>query len=83
MEIKIVRLNKINKEGSLRAFVDLNLNTITIKGFKVIQGTKGLFLSNPSEKGKDGKYYDTVLFDNLSDKQEVEARVLEEYGKDA
>jgi stage V sporulation protein G len=32
-----------------------------IKGFRVITNSNELFISVPDEKGKDGKYYETVI----------------------
>lgn len=44
-----------------KAFVDLELDrTLVIKGLTLVEGKDGLFLSFPSKKGKDGKYYNSV-----------------------
>lgn len=44
-----------------KAFIDLELDgTLVIKGLTLVEGKKGLFLSFPSTKGKDGKYYDSI-----------------------
>lgn len=44
-----------------KAFIDLALDgTLVIKGLTLVEGKKGLFLSFPSAKGKDGKYYNSV-----------------------
>lgn len=44
-----------------KAFIDLELdNTLVIKGLTLVEGKDGLFLSFPSTKGKDGKYYNSV-----------------------
>lgn len=44
-----------------KAFIDLKLDdTLVIKGLTLVEGEKGLFLSFPSTKGKDGKYYNSI-----------------------
>lgn len=44
-----------------KAFIELKLdNTLIVKGLTLVEGKKGLFLSYPASKGKDGKYYNTV-----------------------
>ena len=44
-----------------KAFIDLALDdTLVIKGLKLVEGKQGLFLSFPSAKGKNGKYYESV-----------------------
>ena len=50
-----------NGNSKTKAFVDMELdNTLVIKGLTLVEGKNGLFLSFPSTKGKDGKYYNSV-----------------------
>ena len=50
--------------GKIKAFFDLiTADGFTIKGFKLVDGASGLFVSFPSQKGKDDEYYDTVWAD--------------------
>jgi stage V sporulation protein G len=50
-----------NGNSKTKAFVDLELDkTLVIKGLTLVKGKDGLFLSFPSTKGKDGKYYNSV-----------------------
>ena len=58
--MKIERINK-GSWGKVRAFFDVQTDEgFTIKGFKLIEGINGLFVSLPSQKGKDDEYFDTV-----------------------
>lgn len=44
-----------------KAFIDLNLDdTLVIKGLTLVEGKKGIFLSFPSKKGNDRKYYNSI-----------------------
>ena len=59
--MKIERMNK-GQWGKVRAFFDLTTQEgFTIKGFKIIEGINGLFVSMPSQKSNDGEYYDSVF----------------------
>lgn len=50
-----------NGNSKTKAFIDIELDgTLVIKGVTLVEGKKGLFLSFPSAKGKDGKYYNSV-----------------------
>lgn len=50
-----------NGSSKTKAFIDIKLDdTLVIKGFTLVEGKDGLFLSFPSTKGKDGKYYNSV-----------------------
>ena len=66
--------------GKLRAFFDVQTDEgFTIKGFKIIEGINGLFISPPSQKGKDEEYYDTV-FIAPELREELNHIALQEYG---
>ncbi len=61
--MRIVRMNPYNGESKTRAFFDVETTEgIIIKGLTLVEGNNGLFVGVPSEKGKDGKYYDKVIF---------------------
>ena len=59
--VEVLRLHRLSGESSLKAFADVSFaGVFIVKGIKVVEGKKGLFVSMPSEKGKDGKWYDTA-----------------------
>jgi stage V sporulation protein G len=80
--MKVVRMNHLkNSSGKTAAFFDIQTNDgITIKGFKVVNGSNGLFVSSPNEKGKDGKYYETVILPKEM-KEGLDKIALDEYDK--
>ena len=60
--IKNSEISKINKGrwGKILAFFDIEtIEGFTIKGFKLVEGSDGVFVGFPSRE-KDGEYYDTV-----------------------
>jgi stage V sporulation protein G len=73
-------MNKIdNSNSKTLAFFDIETNDgILIKGFRVVTGSNGLFISAPDEKGKDGKYYETVILPKEMKKQ-LEKMAIDEY----
>jgi stage V sporulation protein G len=76
-------MNKIQSSGTSKtlAFFDIQLdNEIIIKGFRIINGSKGLFISAPDEKGKDGKFHETVILPREM-KSDLEKLALDEYNK--
>ena len=60
--MKVGRM-KVGEWGKLRAFFDLEVGGFTIKGFKIVEGSNGLFVSMPSQKNEEGEYNDTVWAD--------------------
>lgn len=79
--MKITRMSPFDGKGKTKAFFDVQVQDgILIKGFTLVEGSKGLFVNCLSEKGKDGKYYEkVVLSDEL--KKELKDLALEEYEK--
>lgn len=63
----VTRANQVNDI----VFFDVDINGVMIYGCKVIEGSKGDFISFPSHKGKDGKYYNYAYI-KLSDDQTKE-----------
>lgn len=79
--MKIIRMNPLKSDGSGKtaAFFDIQTNDgITIKGFRLVNGSNGLFMSSPDQKGKDGKYYETVTLPKEM-KSELEKMAIEEF----
>ena len=68
--MKIARMNSYDGNTKTKAFFDLETNEgIVVKGFTLVEGPKGLFVSVPSERGKDDKYYDKVILPQATKKQ--------------
>ena len=53
----MVRLYRLESDSKTKAFVDIAIGDFIIRGLKVVEGKKGLFLGMPQEKAKDGKWY--------------------------
>ena len=77
--MKIERMNK-GEWGKIRAFFDIRTDEgFVVKGFKLVNGVKGLFVGFPSQKGQDDEYYDTVWAETeLRDK--LTQIAINEYG---
>lgn len=81
--MKIYRMNKLdsNSGGKVAAFLDIQTDDgIIIKGFRLVNGSNGLFLSAPDQKGKDGKYYENVVLPKEM-KEQVEKLAIDEFNK--
>ena len=80
MKLEVSRIYKLDGRPT-KAFVDLVVEDMfVIKGVRVIEGEKGLFISLPKEQGKDGKWYSIVVPLSSEIKDELERVVLEAYG---
>ena len=79
--MKISRMNPLKGESKTAAFFDIQTEEeIIVKGFRLVNGTNGLFLASPDEKGKDGKFYDKVIVPKEL-KEKLEKMAIDEYNK--
>ena len=60
-DLQVVRLYRFDGESKIKAFADISIGHFVVKGLRVVEGKKGLFISMPSEKAKDGKWYETFF----------------------
>jgi stage V sporulation protein G len=79
MEFTEVRVT-LRDEPRLKAFVNVTFDDdFVIRGMKVIEGRKGLFVAMPSRKGKDGTFRDIAHPINNNMRKRLEKVVLDEY----
>lgn len=82
LEFKITRLHRLEWDGNIKAFVDLAINeSLILKGIRVVEGRKGLFVSMPREKGKDGRWYETIYPVTNEVKNQISSIVLSAYNE--
>ena len=81
--MKIERMNK-GSWGKVRAFFDLTTQEgFTMKGFKLIEGINGLFVSMPSQKGNDDEYYDTIWVESKQLRDDLNTMAINQYNDTA
>lgn len=57
--MKITAMHMAKGTSKIKAYFDLELEGITVKGFKLVEGPSGLFVGVPSEK-REEKWFDRV-----------------------
>jgi stage V sporulation protein G len=83
MDIEIADIRKFVGSGNLKAHADVKIDgKLIIKGFRVMLGKNGIFVSLPSQVGKDGRWFETLKPLNDKLKHEFEAKVLEAYDRE-
>lgn len=79
--MKISRMNLSKTDSKIVAFFDFKTDDeIGINGFKLVNGSNGLFIAAPSQKGSDDKYYDNVILPKEL-KDELQKLAIAEYEK--
>lgn len=70
------------KEGKLKAYATMVFdNCFIVRDLKIIETDKGMFVSMPSRRKKDGTFKDIVHPLNSETRQMIEDSILEEYKK--
>lgn len=80
-KITDVRFFNVKGNGKVRAFAAVTFNgEITVRGYKVVQGTNGLFIGKPSQlNARDQKWYDNVNYVSEELQTELHSDILNRY----
>jgi len=75
-----VKIQSIRPEGTLRATATVNSNNaFAIRGIKLMEGSKGLFVSMPSYKAGNREYKDICFPCTTESRKEFDQAVLNAY----
>jgi len=75
-----VKIQSIRPEGTLRATATVNINdAFAIRGVKLMEGSKGLFVSMPSYKAGNGEYKDICFPCTSEARKEFDKAVIGAY----
>ncbi|MFA5355812.1 MAG: SpoVG family protein [Candidatus Omnitrophota bacterium] len=77
--IQVSRIYRIDGDTKLKAFVDISIGDFIVKGLRVLNGQKGLFVGLPQEKAKDGKWYNAFYPTTKEARQSLTDTVLAAY----
>ncbi len=82
LNFEVKRLHKLDGNGKLKAFADVAFaDLLLIKGLRIVDGKKGLFVGMPREQGKDGQWYQTVFPLNDEVKVQLNDSILQAYNE--
>ncbi|MEI8011785.1 MAG: septation protein SpoVG family protein [Candidatus Omnitrophota bacterium] len=80
MMFNVEKMYRLPDAGNLKAFADVCVNdTLVIRGIRLLDGKKGLFISMPQEQGKDNRWYDQVVCRSSAVYEDLSQKVVEYY----
>lgn len=85
MKITEIRVyeTKGKKKSSLLAFASVTFDkAFCVTGFRIIDGSKGVFVAMPSQMGSDEEYHDTAFPVTSDFREELETAIMEKYCND-
>jgi stage V sporulation protein G len=78
--VEVLRLHRLSGDSNLKAFADVSFaGVFIVKGLKVVEGKKGLFVGMPSRVGKDNKWYEIAHPLTKEFRESLSEVVLEAY----
>ena len=82
MKITEVKVFPATDNGRLKAYATIVFdNDFIVRDLKVIEGNKGLFVSMPSRRRKDGSFRDIVHPLNSETRTLIEEQIIQEYNR--
>lgn len=83
MEITGIRIQKVEGEGKLKAYVAVTFDDcFVVHSVKVIEGSDGLFIAMPSRRTGTGEYKDVAHPVKTEFRNLLEEKILAEYNKE-
>ena len=80
-EVTIKQIREIKNSKQLVATADVNIDSITHKGFKILRTEHNSYwVANPQSEAS-GKFYDMLEFLDWELEQEVKAKIISAYQK--
>ena len=80
IDVKVIKIHRLAQNSRIKAFIDLGINdALLIKGIRIIQGKKGLFVSMPVEQGKNERWYEQVRCLNEETRSLITQKILGAY----
>lgn len=84
MKITDIKIYPLKKKGDskVKAFASVTLDkTVCITGIRIIEGSKGAFISFPQQKGSDEEYHDIVFPVTKEAREVFQKKVIEAFKK--
>lgn len=80
MEVTVKRVVALNEGGSIKAYCEVALDEqFLIKGVRVVEGARGMFVSMPRQQTKTGQWVDRVEPLTQEAKEAFSRAVLDAY----
>jgi stage V sporulation protein G len=82
MELTEVRVKKLNTDNRLKGIASITLDdSFVVRGIKIVESQRGLFVAMPSEKGADGIFRDIVHPVNIECRERIQSAILEKFNE--
>ena len=80
-QVRIYPFETSSLGGHTRAYADITIDAcLVIKGLRVLEGAGGgLFVALPTQRGRNGRYYDLVVPLDAATREYIRTSVIDAY----
>ena len=79
-DVKVFDVKGNNKKSSLLAFASITIDDeFVVGGFRIIDGSKGVFVAMPSQLGNDEEYHDQAYPITKEMRDELIGKIMDAY----
>ncbi len=58
LNVKVDRITRLENDSKVKAFCDLLFGDLfLVRGFRIVEGEKGIFIGMPQQQSKQGKWF--------------------------
>ena len=58
LNVKVDRITRLENDSNVKAFCDLLFGDLfLVRGFRIVEGEKGIFIGMPQQQSKQGKWF--------------------------
>lgn len=80
MELTEIRVKKLNTNNRLRGVASVTFDdSFVVRGIKIVESQRGMFVAMPSEKDSNGNFKDIVHPVNIEFRQRLQSAILEKF----
>ncbi len=82
-DVRIFRTKGKNNKSSLLAFASITISDeFVVGGFRIVDGSKGIFVAMPSQLGADDEYHDSAYPITKEAREEIVDAIMEAFEED-
>ena len=80
LNVKVDRMKRLDNDSKVKAFCDLLFGDLfLVRGFRVVEGEKGIFVGMPQQRSMQGKWFNVFTPATDEIKQYINDIVLSTY----
>ena len=82
MELTEIRVKRLNTDNRLKGIASVTFDdSFVVRGIKIVESSRGLFVAMPSEQTSTGEFRDIVHPVNIEFRERIQTAILERFNE--